>query len=155
MSLTSITSGTIIHASQLSTGATAVCFDLLVLTSSGTLAAQTYYTYNGNNITTIQTSVLKLNSWTHVTLSYSQPNGMRLYLNGALNAYTTGTLSMNYFNTPLFLTLGNSMPGGGVPSGCYVGSVSIASGQLLGTIDELYVYSRELNQYEICTLANP
>ncbi|CAF1241000.1 unnamed protein product [Didymodactylos carnosus] len=43
MSLTSITSGTIIHVSQLSTGATAVCFDLLVLTSSGTLAAQTYY----------------------------------------------------------------------------------------------------------------
>ncbi|CAF0839617.1 unnamed protein product [Didymodactylos carnosus] len=156
MSLTSITSGTIIHVSQLLTGSTVVCFDLLVLTSSGTLVAQTYNSnYGANNMTTVQSSVLKLNSWTHVTFSYSQPNGMRLYLNGALNAYTTGTLSMSSFNAPLFLTFGNSMPGGGVPSGCYTGTIPVVPGQLLGSMDELYVYCRELNQNEICTLANP
>ncbi|CAF1003670.1 unnamed protein product [Didymodactylos carnosus] len=150
----SISGGTILHASVAQNG-TGLCYDLLVLTSTGTLVAQTYKSGNSPAVTAVQGPALSTNTWSHVVFSYSVSNGMKLYLNGALNSYSSSALATSQYNYALYLTIGNSLPGGGVSSSCLVGSITVVSGRYQGTIDELYVYMRELSVSEICTLANP
>lgn len=79
-------------------------------------------------------------------MTYSPTNNLRLFINGSL--YTT-TVYMAYppSNAPMYVTLANPLNG----TGC--GSYSTRR-QYLGGIDELRIFSRELNTTDISTLAN-
>ncbi|CAF1269137.1 unnamed protein product [Rotaria sordida] len=85
-----------------------------------------------------------LNTWTHISVTYSQTNGLRLYVNGVYYG-TTGTFSFSNTNRIMYFQLG------------YVNICSsnyITSAGYQGLIDEVYVHSREISQSEVTTLAS-
>ena len=93
--------------------------------------------------------VVPLTVWTHVVSSYSAPNGVRLWINGTLIG-STGSFAYAPSAAPNTIILGNSLAGTSV---CANGN--IVKGQFYGMMDELRVYSRELNAAEVAALANP
>jgi hypothetical protein len=87
---------------------------------------------------------LTLNTWTHVSVTYSSANGMTLYVNGVLFG-STGAYGLCIQGYITWLQIGyNFGCGGYAPNAGYQGS-----------IDEVYVHSRELTQADITVLANP
>ncbi|CAF1086071.1 unnamed protein product [Adineta steineri] len=89
--------------------------------------------------------VLSANTWTHIATTYSQTNGLSLYVNGT----SVGSTALQSNDVPgivIILTLGNSLSGGGC------NSQSIATGTFYGYLDEFRVYSRELSAREIFAL---
>jgi len=115
------------------------------LTSSYDIVGQ----YYDNNTVSLMGPILPLQVWTHVVTSYSATNGLRLWVNGtlvsSLNPFTYGSSGV-----PDTITLGSSLNG---TSTCYTGPIE--TGQFYGKMDELRVYSRELNASDVYTLANP
>ena len=93
--------------------------------------------------------VVPLAIWTHIVTSYSDSNGVRLWINGALIG-STGPFAYAPSSAPNTITLGNSLSG---LATCAAGMVT--KGQFYGMMDELRVYSRELNAAEVAALANP
>jgi len=87
--------------------------------------------------------------WTHIVTSYSATNGVRLWVNGTLIGWS-GPFVYASSNVPNTITLGSSLSG---TSPCSTGS--IVKGQFYGMMDELRVYSRELNASDVYALANP
>ncbi len=86
-----------------------------------------------------------VNVWTHVSVTYSLTNGLRLYVNGV---YYGSTGAFTFGNTGYIMYMQF-----GYVSGC--GSSSITNAGYQGSIDEVYVHSREISQSEVSTLANP
>ena len=92
--------------------------------------------------------VLPINSWTHAVTTYSLTHGLRLYINGSL--YNASSLfSFGAAGAPTYLLIGNHR------SGHSCGGAMATRGQYSGIVDELQVYSRELNADDIYRLANP
>jgi hypothetical protein len=114
------------------------------LTSSGQIAINSW---NGGNIPVTGPTV-SLNTWTHIVGTYSQTNGERLYVNGTLRA-SAGAYSFAAGGVPMTITLGNSLLGTGV---CNTGTIQM--GQFYGSLDEFYVYARELTAAEVTALAS-
>ncbi|CAF3933455.1 unnamed protein product, partial [Adineta steineri] len=141
----SVTSGgTILHISSNANG-TGWCIPFIGLSLQGQLLA---LGYNGSSTDQIIGPVLVVGQWVHIVETYSQLNGIRLYINGILygqtNAYFYGASGV-----PMTATLGQPLKG----TGCLHGGVQ--AGNYRGDIDEFYIYSRELSQTDITTLANP
>ncbi|CAF0972410.1 unnamed protein product, partial [Didymodactylos carnosus] len=138
-------SGVLVHVSSLSTGA-GWCFPFLGFSSSSAIVAQIYTTsFSATSVIgpVIQTSPF----WTHIVQTFSTTNGLRLYVNGALRASSTGSTGSSYSASGAqnYLTLGSNLG-----QSCATGSIVL--GQYRGAIDELRVYSRELTSTEICKL---
>ena len=140
----SFQSGTLFHLSSSATGSGSWCLPMIGFTSNGSLLVQTW-----TGITNfIMGPILPINSWTHIILTYSSTNGVRLYLNGGLyssivvNTFASSSLSM-------CILLASS----GLGTNCQTSLLSM--GPYSGSIDEFYVYSRELNDFEVCPLAHP
>lgn len=76
-------------------------------------------------------------------------NGVRLWVNGSL-IDSTGSFSYVPSNSSNSLTLGSSLQG---TTTCISGP--IARGQFYGMMDELRIYSRELDVCDVHELANP
>ncbi|CAF4248935.1 unnamed protein product, partial [Rotaria sordida] len=90
-------------------------------------------------------SYLTTNTWTHISVTYSYTNGLTLYVNGG---YFDQTGSFTFTNSGYitYLQLGfmyTCSSSGSVSNSAYQGSV-----------DEVYVHSRELTQAEVTTLAS-
>jgi len=89
---------------------------------------------------------ITINTWIHISWTFSLANGYALYVNG--NYYgTTGYFS--YTGTTgviTWLQLGYNF-------GC--SSQYITNAAYQGSIDEVYLYNRELSATEVRTLANP
>ncbi|CAF1055787.1 unnamed protein product [Adineta ricciae] len=90
-----------------------------------------------------------LNTWVHISMTYSVNNGIRLYINGELKsenlAYTDYAAS-NQINS---ITLGTC----DLSTTYSNGEDNMApSNQYQGKIDELKIFSRELTADEICQL---
>ncbi|CAF2062099.1 unnamed protein product [Rotaria magnacalcarata] len=152
---TSTTTGSIVHISSNSDGSGS-CYDLLVLTSAGALVFQWMGT--SGNVSNARGPAITANTWTHVSTVYGQKSGVRLFINGQFrtSSSNTGSLNLQNTNTPLYITLGNTNPLGPAASlNCSSGTVSISSGSFLGYIDEFRMYNREVDNQEICVLANP
>ena len=92
-------------------------------------------------------SVLSVNTWTHVTQTFSATNGNRLYINGTL--VTTANSPSGTAVGP-YLFVGASPVGSG---SCNAGVIT--AGQFIGSIDELRVYGRELTADDVRRLAYP
>ncbi len=91
---------------------------------------------------------LPLGVWIHVVTSYSVTNGVRLWVNGTLIG-SSGSISYASSSVPNTITLGSALDGTSV---CLAGLV--AEGQFYGMIDELRIYSRELNASDVHALVN-
>ncbi|CAF1565306.1 unnamed protein product, partial [Rotaria sp. Silwood1] len=152
---TSTTSGgTLVHLSSNSNG-NGTCYDLLVFTSTGALVCQ--WLYANNSADSAQGSVIPANTSTHVVVVYSYKSGVRLFINGQFSTSSNaGSFSVFDASSPWYITLGNKSPLGSSASlSCQSGSIPISSGSFSGSIDEFRMYNRELNNQEICVLANP
>jgi hypothetical protein len=114
------------------------------LTSSGHIAIDSW----SNSNVPITGPLVPLNTWTHVVGTYSLTNGERLYVNGTLKA-SVGGYSFSTGGVPMTITLGSSLLGTGM---CRTGTIQM--GQFYGSLDEFYVYARELSAVEVDTLFN-
>ena len=147
----SITGGTIIHISRCNYACSPNwCLAFVGLTSTGQIAIQSWNTVvtSGSYLASLTGPVLSTNVWTHVVQTYSQANGMRLYVNGVLSNQTTA-FTYSASNTPVYLYLGS------YPIPACVGFNVISMGQYYGLADELRVFSREITAAEVYALANP
>lgn len=143
---TSLAGGTIMHLSSRTDGAqtSGWCLPIMGLTSSGQIAINSW---SGANVP-LNGPLMVLNTWTHIVGTYSPNNGERLYVNGTLIA-SVGAYSFGAGGVPMTITLGSSLLGVGV---CNTGTIQM--GRFYGSLDEFYVYARELTASEVATLAN-
>ncbi|CAF1295490.1 unnamed protein product [Rotaria sordida] len=142
-----ILSGTIVHLSTSSLGTGSQCFPLLGFTSNRTIIAQ-ILTKN-NTVVSITGPILSVSSsWIAVGLTWSQTNGLKLYINKTLINSMIASTFLASKTTSNYLTLGNCLNG---CSGCFNGSID-AVGPFTGAIDDWRIYSRELSSNDICTL---
>ena len=139
------TGGTIIHVSQNKTGSGTWCIGMLGFSSLGAIYAHGWMSPS----VSVAGPTIAVNVWTHVAITYSAPNGLRLWINGT--QYGSGSVPFNYdaANAPVVATIGSSLSG----SNCV--TISIINGQYYGYIDEFKLYSRELSSTDIYNLANP
>jgi hypothetical protein len=143
----------LVHVSSLQNGS-GQCYDVLSLSSSGALIVQLMQIATIVNGT--QGPVIPTNTWTHVAVVFGATNGLRIYINGLLSSTTLGVFqNQNGVINPQYVTLGNTSPLGQFPGlSCRNGSIPYMPGPYKGAIDEFRMYSRELNNEEICVLAN-
>lgn len=121
------------------------CIPIIGLTSSDQVVGQNW----NHSVISVIGPILPLEMWTHVVTSYSDTNGIRLWINGTL-INSSGQFTYMSSGVPNTITLGSSLNG---TSTC--AADPIVMGQFYGMMDELRVYSRELNASDIYTLANP
>ncbi|CAF3821000.1 unnamed protein product, partial [Adineta steineri] len=140
---TSTGGGTLVHYSSQTDGK-GTCYDLIGFSSTGQIIATAL---GPSNVVT--GSILSVNTWTHIATTYSQANGLKLYVNGASIGAGTGALVNTASSPVVFLTLGSSLSA----TGCQ--SRTITPGTFSGYLDEFRVYSRELSATEVFALANP
>ena len=147
--------GTLIHFSLYQNGSGTPCYDLLGMTSAGEVVMQLVPTLT--NATDYRGPILPTNTWTHLALTHSPSNGMRLFINGewAMASRNNVAVILYTYNI-LFLTLGNNNPQGPTYTlECPLGGLTnYTGGPFLGAIDDFRYYSRELDTEEICVLAN-
>lgn len=143
---TSLAGGTIMHLSSRVDGAqpNAWCLPIMGLTSSGQIAINSW---NGSNVP-LTGPLVTANVWTHVVGTYSPTNGERLYVNGILQT-STGAYGFSAGAALMTLTLGNSLNG---TVGCNTGTIQM--GQYYGSLDQFYIYARELTASEVSALFN-
>jgi hypothetical protein len=136
-----VSSSTIVQITQQQSSGP--CFNLIGITSTNVLTGQIMV--QGCYWPIIYGPFLTVNTWTHVSVTYSSANGMTLYVNGVLFGSTGAfTLCTQTYLTWVQIGYNFANTGGNVPNGGYQGSV-----------DEVYVHSRELTQADINVLANP
>ena len=140
--------GTIMHLSSRTDGAQTGgwCLNVMGFTSAGQIAVNSW---NGASMP-LTGPTIPLNSWTHITATYSSTNGERLYVNGTQFGSATAAYSFAAGGVPMTITLGSSLLGQGV---CNTGTIQ--AGQYRGSLDEFRVYARELTAAEVATVANP
>ena len=120
------------------------CSNLIGFSSNGQLIVTLW---NGS-IKEILGPILSVNVWTHVVYSYSSSNGLRLFINGTL-INSSGPQSYVGSGEVNTLILANSIRN----DSCH--TQSIVNNVYFGSLDELRVYSRELNSTDIYNLVNP
>ena len=132
----------IIHLSSSADG-TDWCLPMIGLTDENQLVATSW---SGSTVT-VGGPMIPVDAWTHVASTYSPTNGLCLYINGSV------------YNSSLPF----SYKASGTPNYLFVGSPRAAirfpwwsetTGQYVGAVDELQVYSRELSTADIHELAN-
>jgi len=138
------TGGTIIHVSRSSTSLAGWCVGMLGFNSSGGILAHSWV----GGLVAVPGPIIAANVWTHVAITYSSSNGLRLWINGT--QYGSGSVPFNYdaAGVPVFATIGSCL------SGCTCAAGTINRGQYYGYIDEFKLYSRELSSTDIYNLAN-
>lgn len=147
--------GSLVHISYLQNGNGSHCYDLMALTSTGTLVVQLMQ--STSLVNAYQGPSIPSNSWIHLTVVYGSTNGVRIYMNGQITMVSsnTATIPFNNNNEPFYVTLANSSPlGPTMTPNCRNGSIPILAGPFNGAIDEFRLYSRELTNQEICKLAD-
>ncbi|CAF0907873.1 unnamed protein product [Adineta steineri] len=118
------------------------CMKMITLLYNGTIQIQIF---NGNKNNIIFGPVIHIGTWNHIIYTFSTVNGMRLYVNGSLYRSVITTYSTN--DSPVTLTFGNSL---------FNTTCGYLNQQFYGSIDEVRLYSRELNATDIIQLyTNP
>ncbi|CAF0983071.1 unnamed protein product [Didymodactylos carnosus] len=140
---------------QLQTSSTS-CVNMLgissVTGSTGQLIAQVYGAF-------INGPFLTLNTWTHISWTFSPANGYTLYVNGILFG-ATGASSASSSGQLAWLYIGYG-PSCSNYYNCYTlwspyfSNNYISNTAYQGSIDEIYIHNRELAQVDVTALANP
>ena len=142
----SIRGATLVHLSTEKNGQ-GRCADVIGLSSRGQIITSGWNT----TVQEVVGPVVDANVWTHVVSTFSTTNGVRLYVNGTLIG-SKGAIPYRALEGINILTLANPLQ---AVSGRSCGYNSIATGVYFGYLDELRVYSRELNAKDVFILANP
>lgn len=136
--------GTILHVSTAADG-TGWCLPFIGLNTFGQILVSGY---SSTGIVQVTGPVLIVGQWVHIIETFSQTNGVRLYVDGVLYGQSSA-FTYSAIGVPVIVTLGQSLNGGG----CAHGGIQIGNYQ--GEIDEFRIYSRELSQSDVTTLAKP
>ena len=120
------------------------CENLLGIYASGSSAGQIYVHSSSGGPSFITGPFVTQNTWTHISLTYSSSNGYSLYVNGVFYG-ATGTVSEGSSGAFAYFYIG-------FYTTCYLSSASARYG---GSVDEVYIYSRELSRTDVTQLANP
>jgi hypothetical protein len=91
--------------------------------------------------------IVSVQVWTHLGFTYSQTNGIRMYINGSFWG-TGGPSVWSSSNGIDWLSIGGW-------TNYYCGPGALPGTPYQGVIDEFYVYRRELNASEIAALGTP
>ena len=118
---------------------------MLGFTSSGAIGVQGW---NAGPVTLTGPAAVA-NVWTHLAVTYSSSNGLRLYVNGTQSGASSATYSYTAAGIPVTLTLGSSLNGTS-----FCAPANIVKGQYYGYIDQFELYSRELTASYVLGLAN-
>jgi hypothetical protein len=145
MGTTSIFSGVLVHVSANSSGLS-WCIPFLGFAANSSIVAQIL---NGI-IRSVKGPATPLAPfWTHIIETWNPVNGLRLYVDNVLVAFTTSMAdSYTASSVPNCVTLANSLSGAGVCNSSLLGSMVPFN----GNIDQLRIYSRELTTDDIYTL---
>ncbi|CAF1591634.1 unnamed protein product [Didymodactylos carnosus] len=138
---TNFAGGSLVHISATASGTSVWCIDAIGFTYAGQISV---VLYNGN-FPSVVGPFLPLSQWSHVGYTYSQANGLRLYINGILFG-SSGTMAYVASGYNNYLTFGFNF------NAC--GSGPISGGYYQGAIDEVYVNRRELSAAEVYSRAN-
>lgn len=136
------TSCVFIQQSATATGGS--CFNMLGIWTYTGMTAQ--LVAQGYAWPTIYGPFITINTWIHVSWTFSLANGYSLYING------------NYYGTTGYYSYGGTS---GVITWLQVGynfgcsSAYISNAAYQGIIDEIYLHNRELAASEVAALANP
>jgi len=117
--------------------------------------------FNENGYLTIQTlsikgiyaislvsTMLSLNTWTYVCMTYSLTLGIRMFVNGSLiNTYNTFS-DYSASGEMCTITVGTCL----YPTTCAMYITQIVVSEFRGKIDELKIFSRELSITEVYQL---
>jgi len=122
----------------------ASCVNLLGIYSPGASLGQLFVLSISNGPSVLNGPTVTQNAWSHVSVTYSTQNGYTLYYNG-IYISATGNMGSAMSATFAYLLIGYSTT-------CNSASINIP---YQGSIDELYVHSRELTQSDVTSLANP
>lgn len=151
-----LTGGTLLRASDVQNGSGSFCLDILAFTSAGNLLFQ--WLQSATVVNSTLGPVIPTNTWTHIALTYTAGNGMRLFINGQSTVTTSNLVNLPWFadSEPGYITLGNVGPLGATaaPPVCRNGTIPYSPGVFLGMVDEYRFYVRELDGQEICVLAD-
>ncbi|CAF1497964.1 unnamed protein product [Adineta steineri] len=104
---------------------------------------------NGIYTASYTASTLSLNQWTHISMTYSNTNGIRLYVSGNLQGSNNNYNDYAASGTMNTITMGNSAQW----DKCTSDDTGIIQSQFQGKIDELKIYSRELSKTEVYQLS--
>ncbi|CAF1080700.1 unnamed protein product [Adineta steineri] len=133
--------GTLIHLSTISNG-TGTCMPILGFSMSGNIIARI------PNID-VYGPILPINIWTHIIYTFSVTNGINLYINGTLYGSSNSSITRDGPNLPFYITIANQLSG---ITSCISGNIN--NMPYAGGVDELRIYSREINASEICLLSS-
>jgi hypothetical protein len=117
--------------------------------NTGYLTIQTW-TNNGLYTITSTAMMLSLNVWSHVSMTYSLTDGIRLFINGLLVSNNNNHTFNDYAASGemVTITIGTCLQA----NTCIFDQTKIVLSQFRGKIDELKVFSRELSRSEIYQL---
>ena len=141
---TVVNRGTIVHVSGSPLGL-GWCIPMLGFTSASAIGVQGW---NAGPVLLVGPTVVA-NVWTHLAVTYSSSNGLRLYMNGTQRGSASASYTYTAAGYPVSLTLGQSLSGTGA---CSTGNISM--GQYYGYMDQFELYSRELAASFVLDLAN-
>lgn len=138
-------SGSILHLSSWSDGR-GWCMPYMGFNINGSIFAEVL---SGGGVKAIAApDMLPTQSWSHVAQTWSQTNGLRLYINATLVASNTSLSFNTASGVPMYVFLGSGVMGlfhcakGALPSKI----------PFPGAIDDFRIYSRELTAIDICTI---
>ncbi len=113
----------------------------------------TIQTWSNNGLYTITSTaiMLSLNVWSHVSMTYSLTDGIRLFINGLLVGNNNNDTLNSYVASGemVTITVGTCLQ----PNTCAFNQTKIVPSQFRGKIDELKIFSRELSINEVFQLA--
>ncbi|CAF1115306.1 unnamed protein product [Adineta steineri] len=122
------------------------CTPMIGFNQKGYLTVQTL---GKNGIYTASYTALSLNQWTHISMTYSTTNGIRLYVSGNLQSSNNNYNDYAASGAMNTITMGNPAQW----DKCTSDDTGIIQSQFQGKIDELKIYSRELSKTEVYQLS--
>jgi hypothetical protein len=121
------------------------CVNLLGVYAPGGTVGEIFVQSANNGPSLLTGPPVTQNTWTHISLTFSPTFGYTLYINGV---YFVATGPSGYAGSGtyglLFIGYSGTACAGGGQNFAYQGS-----------IDEVYIHSRELAQADVTALANP
>ena len=142
----SVVGGTIAHLSRTLAGAP-WSIPMLGFTNAGNIAVQVC---GANSSVSLAGPTVSVGVWTHVAITYSPSNKLRLWINGNQTTVSPSNFASSTIDGPVTMRLGASAGSAGV---CASGAISM--GQYFGLMDEFRLFSRELSASGVADLADP
>ena len=136
----------LLHTARNADGGQGWCIPLLGHDAGGHLVAQVPFAHDPKAFLSATGPVLTLNKWSHVAITWSGPNGVRLYVNGTAVAAGTPRFPSERHRdapaTPMHLFIGSDNA-----ARCWTKSIEPGSGN--GVVDELHIYNYALSADQV------